>query len=70
MNNETSFRRLAAISAIIAALLILASTIVLSTAVNFNFDFLSAPGDLITADLDAGAAQLFRWGTILECIVS
>ncbi len=66
MNNETSFKRITAISTVIAALLILGSTVILSMAVNFNFDFLSAPGDLITAGLDAGAAQLFRWGSILE----
>lgn len=68
MNNETSFKPITAVSTVIAALLILGSTVVLSMAVNFNFDFLSAPGDLITAGLDKAAAQLFRWGSIMELI--
>jgi hypothetical protein len=66
MNNQTSFRRIAAISTIIAALLILASIVVLSLAVEFNFEFLDNAAGLITAGLDAGAAGLFRWGSILE----
>lgn len=64
--DESTFRRMAGISAITAALLILAASIVLSMAVDFNFDFLSAPGDLITASLDEGAVSLFHWGSILE----
>ncbi len=60
MNNDNLFRRIAAISAVIAALLILAATIVLALAVDFNFDFLANPEDLITAGLDVEAAGLFR----------
>jgi hypothetical protein len=66
MNNDTSFRRITAISTIMAAFLILAASLVLLMAVDFNSEFLSNPGGLITAGLDAGAAGLFRWGSILE----
>lgn len=66
MNDQHSFRRLAAISTIIAGLLILASIVVLSLAVEFNFEFLDNPAGLITAGLDASAVGLFRWGSILE----
>ena len=68
MNNETSFRHISAIVAIVAALLILASTVVLSMAIDFNFEFLDNPAGLITAGLDAGAIELFRWGSILELL--
>jgi hypothetical protein len=66
MNNDTPFRSIAAISAIIAAVLTLAATVVLSMAVDFNFEFLSNPAELIIAGLDAGAVGLFRLGEILE----
>lgn len=66
MNDQTTFRQIAAISSIAAALLVLVATIVLSMAVDFNFEFLSNPVDLISAELDIGAAGLFRWGSILE----
>jgi len=39
-------------------------------AVDFNFDYLSDPANLITAGLDAGATRLFRWGSILEMLGS
>lgn len=68
MNNDNLFRRIAGISTIIAAVLILAATYVLAMAVDFNFDFLSEPAELITAGLDASAAELFRWGSILELL--
>lgn len=68
MSYRTSLRQIATISAIAAALLILASTVVLSMAVDFNMDFLSDPAGLITAGLGAGAASLFRWGSILELL--
>jgi hypothetical protein len=66
MIKRYSFKTLAAITAIMAGVLILAATVVLLMAVDFNFEFLSDPGSLITAGLDAGAAGLFRWGSILE----
>jgi hypothetical protein len=66
MNEQNSFRRIAAISTIIAGLLILASIIVLSMAVDFNVEFLDNPAGLITAGLGASAVGLFRWGSILE----
>lgn len=65
MNNET-FKRTAGYSAFIAALLILASAVVLFTAVDFNSELLENPTDLITDGFDEGAAELFRWGSILE----
>lgn len=64
MTDQTSFRRIAALSAIAAALCIIGSIIVLSVATDFNFDLLSNPVDLI--NLDADAAAVFRWGSILE----
>jgi hypothetical protein len=66
MNDQTRFRQIAAISTIAAAVLVLTATIVLSMAVDFNFEFLSNPVDLISAGLDTGAADLFRWGSTLE----
>ena len=66
MNHDASFSRITAISAILAAVLTLAATVVLSKAVDFNFEFLSNPAELITAGLDDGAAGLIRWGSILE----
>jgi hypothetical protein len=66
MNDENTLRRIAASSAIIAAVLILAATVVLSMAVDFKFEFLENPADLISAGLAANAAELFRWGSILE----
>lgn len=65
MNDETSFRRIAAISAIISALLAIVSNVVTSMAVDFNFEFLADPAGLLTAGLDPGALSLFRWGEIL-----
>lgn len=64
MNDQTAFGRIAAISAIVSAPVTLAATIVLSMAVDFNPDILSSPADLIT--LGAQAAEIFRWGSILE----
>ncbi len=66
MKDDISFSRIAAISAILAAVLILAANVVLAMAVDFDFDFLSDPNRLIAAGLDAGAIGLFRWGSILE----
>jgi hypothetical protein len=68
MNNETLFGRMTAVSTIISALLILAASVVLPMAIDFNFEFLSNPADLITAGLDADAVGLFRWGSILELL--
>jgi hypothetical protein len=65
MNNETSFRRIAAITAIISALFMLTSNVVTSMAVDFNFEFLANPVGLLTAGLDPGALGLFRMGEIL-----
>jgi len=64
MNEQTTFRRIAAISAILAAPVTLASTVVLLMAVDFNSEFMSHPEGLIT--ISASASETFRWGTILE----
>lgn len=66
MNDDSLFGRIAAISTIIAAVLILAATVVLSMAVDFDPQFLAEPTALITAGLDPGAIGLLRWGSILE----
>jgi hypothetical protein len=66
MNNQAFFRRVAAVSAIVSALLILAATVVLSLAVDFDVDFLADPARLI--DLEGDAVGLFRWGSILELL--
>jgi hypothetical protein len=66
LNNDTLFRRVTAVAAIIAGFLVLASTVVLFTAVDFDPEFLANPGDLLTAGLGEAAAGLFHWGSILE----
>ena len=63
MNDENSFRRIAAITAIISAPLALAAVVVLTMAVEFNFELMSDQARLIT--LGARAAELFRLGEIL-----
>ncbi|MGD2047847.1 MAG: DUF4386 family protein [Chloroflexota bacterium] len=63
MNDENSFRRIAGITAIISAPLALAAVVVLTMAVEFNFELMSDQARLIT--LGARAAELFRLGEIL-----
>jgi len=64
MNDQTLFKRIAAISAILAAPVTLASAVVLLSAVDFNTDLMANPAGLIS--LDASASETFRWGSILE----
>ena len=64
MKGQTLFRRIAAITAILTAPLILANTVVLLIAVDFNSEFMSNPAGLIT--IGATASETFRWGSILE----
>ena len=64
MNDQTTFKRIAAISAILAMPVTLANTIVLLMAVDFNTDFMSNPAGLIT--IGVPASETFRWGSILE----
>ena len=64
MKDQTFFRRIAAISVILAAPVTLASTIVLLTAVDFNTEIMSNPVDLIT--IGESFSETFRWGSILE----
>lgn len=66
MSLNANFRSITAITTICAALLILAATVVLSMAVDFNTDFLSDPAGLISNGLRPNAPGLFRWGSILE----
>ncbi len=63
MKDQTLFRRIAAITAILTAPLILANTVVLLIAVDFNSEFMSNPVGLIT--IGATASETFRWGEIL-----
>ena len=65
MRDESAFRWVAAISAIVAALLSLVASVVAALAVDFNFEFLENPAGLLSAALDAGAIGLFRFGEIL-----
>jgi hypothetical protein len=65
MNNQSSFKRIAAITAILAGVLNLVAWVPGSLAVDFNFEFLENPGDLLTAGLEPDAIRLFRWGEIL-----
>lgn len=64
MNDQTTFKRIAAISAILAMPVTLANTIVLLMAVDFNTEFMSNPAGLIT--IGVPASETFRWGSILE----
>jgi len=63
MNDQTLFRRIAAITAILTAPLILANTVVLLIAVDFKSEFMSNPAGLIT--IGANATETFRWGEML-----
>lgn len=63
MNDQTLFKRIAAISAILSTPIALANTIVLLMAVDFNTEFMSNPANLIT--IGAPASETFRWGEIL-----
>lgn len=65
MNSETSFRQIAAITIVAAGMLMLAATVVLPLAVDFNFEFLASPEDLLTAGIGAEKVDLLRWGEIL-----
>ncbi|HSG14798.1 MAG TPA: hypothetical protein VLE70_00570 [Anaerolineae bacterium] len=65
MNDETLFKRIAAITVIIAGVLNLAASLVSSLAVDFNTEFLANPQNMLTAGLEPGAIGLFRWGEIL-----
>jgi len=65
MNDQTTFKRIAAITTIIAAVLNLGAWILGPLAVDFNFELLENPGNLLTAGLESDAIRLFRWGEIL-----
>lgn len=63
MNDQTSFRRISAISAILSAPLALLSTFIAIAAVGFNFELLDETAGLIR--LGSDAAELFAWSWIL-----
>jgi len=63
MNDQTSFKRIAALSAIIAGPVALASFVVVSLAVAFDFEVMNDTAALVL--LGAGAAEIFRWGEVL-----
>lgn len=63
MNDQTSFRRIAAISAIISAPLALGAVVIHILAVEFDFSLMPDQARLIT--LGERAAELIRWGDIL-----
>ena len=65
MNNEASFTRIAAITTIVAGVLNLAANVITLLAVDFNIEFLENPEALLTAGLEPGAVELFRWGQVL-----
>jgi hypothetical protein len=64
VNDQKTFRRIAALSAILAAPVTLASAVVLLMAVDFNTDLMANPAGLIS--VGASASETFRWGSILE----
>ena len=63
MNDQTTFRRIAAISAILSGPVALASFYVVSLAVAFDFELMNDTAALVS--LGAGAAAIFRWGEVL-----
>jgi hypothetical protein len=63
VNDQTASRRIAAISAIISAPLALAADVIVTVAVEFDFELMSDQARLIT--LGARAAEILRWGEIL-----
>ncbi|MDX1616804.1 MAG: DUF4386 family protein [Candidatus Promineifilaceae bacterium] len=64
MNYETSFKRIAAISAIISAPLAVAGLVIVTLAVDFDFELMSDQSNLIT--LGARSAGFFHWGEFLS----
>jgi hypothetical protein len=64
MNDNTSFRRIAAITAIISAPLALANLYLLIAAGNFNFELMSDPAGFIGVGVER--AELVRWSWILD----
>lgn len=64
MDNNTSFRRIVAITAIISAPLALANLFLVMLAADFNFELMSAPVGFI--DIGANRAGLVRWSWILD----
>lgn len=64
MNDQTSFKRIAAISAILAALLQLTFMLIGFLAIDFNPEIMADPSQMIS--LGERGARIFRWGEILD----
>lgn len=64
MSDDTSFRRIAAITAIISAPLALANVFLVMFTAEFNFELLSNPVGFIA--VGAGRAELVRWSWLLD----
>jgi hypothetical protein len=64
MNNNTSFRRIAAITTIVSAPMALANVFLVLLAAEFNFDLMSDPAGFIA--VGAERADLVRWSWILD----
>lgn len=63
MNDQTTFRRIASISAIVSGPVALAAFYVVSLAVAFDFELMNDTAALVS--LGADAAEVFRWGEVL-----
>ena len=63
MDDQTTFRRIAAISTIVAGLAALATFFVVSLAVAFDFELMNDTAALVS--LGAEAAEVLRWGEVL-----
>jgi hypothetical protein len=66
MNDQTPFRRIAAISAIVSGPAALAAFYGVSLAVAFDFELMNDTAALVS--LGAGAAEVFRWGEVLGTV--
>ena len=65
MNDEISFRRIAAITLILAGALNLAASALATAAVDFNMELLANPTAMLTSGLEPGVIDLFRWSEVL-----
>jgi hypothetical protein len=63
MNDQTTFRRIAAILSIVSGPVGLAAFYVVSLAVALDFELMNDTAALVS--LGAGAAEVFRWGEVL-----
>ena len=66
MSDHLSFKRFAALSAIVAFLLAVGSNVLQGLAVNFSSDILTNPAIMLS--IGANGASLMRWGLILDLL--